>query len=260
MAKKTVPTCLGHYDEGDTVCDGDPEGVTADERALCAWRVRCGGFKSHLAATGEDVEKYLTFTNDDQATVEDRDEFAEFCLRKAKEFEEEETDEDDDTDEKSEAEDDEEPEDGASEAEEGGDAEDDEEGDDAEEIDLEEEGGEEEDDTEEVDTEEDVDHAEPDDDDGDGEDVSDDDANVQGDDGEDEHADVASTDDEPPSEESRSAPVAKKRKSSEKPKGERDTNSKWAAEQRQKASDVYGHFKDAFAEGLNLPRFGGPLR
>ena len=83
---KTVPTCLGHYDRGDDVCDGDPEGSTDEEKMICAWRDRCGGFKAHLDASGETVDKYVTFVDDDTATVPNRDTFAAFCQNKAEAF------------------------------------------------------------------------------------------------------------------------------------------------------------------------------
>jgi len=249
MAKKEIPPCIGFYDRGDTVCDGDPEGATENDQKACAWRDRCGAFKVHLERSGGDVNDYVSFPDEDHAEVEDFDKFEKFCSALAKKFgiaeglppedePEGEDNEDDDDEEEVEEEIDDEGEDDASTDD------DEEEVDDEGEDDLEDD-----EDDEDDEGEDDLVDSELDGDDGDGEDdVSNDDGELQDDDDEGTPADDASTDSS--SVEAKSRKPARRGKPNA-PKGERATNSKWAAEQRDEALTVYRHFEDAIAEALD---------
>lgn len=45
----THPTCVGEYETDDPECNGDG----ADDPHPCTWRDQCGGFKAHLAQSGQ---------------------------------------------------------------------------------------------------------------------------------------------------------------------------------------------------------------
>jgi hypothetical protein len=292
---KTVPTCLGHYDRGDDVCDGDPEGSTDEEKMICAWRDRCGGFKAHLDASGETVDKYVTFVDDDTATVPNRDTFAAFCQNKAEAFnvvdglpqEPEPDDEDDEDFSDLEDEDDEENE-VEVEEEEDDEEPDDEEPDDEAPDDDEEPDDDDEEEEPDASTDDDVDAGAPengeaadeddndldqldDDDSGDEDVVSDNDDDGEGDDAEEDIAREASKVDKSTRGKTRRTTVAKKTKkktkkkakkrkstADTKPRGERETNSKWAAQQRRESLALYKHFEEALSEGLNGYAFTEP--
>jgi len=59
MAVKTIPACVGYYDQGHAACDGDPRGTTDDERRACDWCPACPAFKIHLEDEGKVQSDYL---------------------------------------------------------------------------------------------------------------------------------------------------------------------------------------------------------
>lgn len=77
-----ISHCIGDYDVGDTICDGDG-GVDPP----CSWRRRCIAFRRHLRTSGEDIEQYVSpkavVTDGEEAIiaypVDGPEEFAEFC-------------------------------------------------------------------------------------------------------------------------------------------------------------------------------------
>ena len=263
IARSNVPTCLGHYERDDTICDGELDGATEDDKMACAWRDRCGGFRAYLISTGKSVEDYLTFHGEDKATVPDRDEFAEFCKDQADRFNiveglpEEPTDEEDVEDEEPEEDNEEAPGDEDNEDNPGDE-------DDESEEENDEDPDESEDDEGEL--EHDVDLVESDDDDLEGEDVSNDDDNVQSDDPQGDDAGETATDDKQVDQGPRK-PFVKTRKKRKKtrrkssvrtrPKGERESNSKWAADQRSVTMSIYAHFEEALLEALPDYHFVG---
>lgn len=59
MSKKRMPKCLGHYDVGDEVCDGDPSGETEEDKMSCVFRDRCAALKQHCADKGFKPEQFV---------------------------------------------------------------------------------------------------------------------------------------------------------------------------------------------------------
>jgi hypothetical protein len=55
---KKMPRCVGHYDVGDPICDGEPDGATENDRMACVFRNRCAGFKK-LCQTVDKEPKHL---------------------------------------------------------------------------------------------------------------------------------------------------------------------------------------------------------
>ncbi len=54
-----VPHCVGEYEAGDTSCDGQPDGATRADQAVCAWRDRCSAFQQYLISVDGDVEDHV---------------------------------------------------------------------------------------------------------------------------------------------------------------------------------------------------------
>lgn len=69
MAKVVMPHCVGDYDVGDAVCDGDPN--DKDDKP-CTWRDRCAGFQAHLTATGSNSEDFVGQESDTNQEGEER--------------------------------------------------------------------------------------------------------------------------------------------------------------------------------------------
>ena len=59
MSKKLMPKCLGHYDVGDEVCDGDPSGETEEDKMSCVFRDRCAALKQHCEHKGFQPEQFV---------------------------------------------------------------------------------------------------------------------------------------------------------------------------------------------------------
>lgn len=59
VARKRMPQCIGNYDIGDLVCDGDPKGASEHERMPCYFRDRCAALKQHCSFTGREPSEYV---------------------------------------------------------------------------------------------------------------------------------------------------------------------------------------------------------
>lgn len=59
MSDKLMPSCIGHYDRGDSVCDGDKQGETEEEIMPCVYRDRCAAFKEHCAKKKYSVDQFV---------------------------------------------------------------------------------------------------------------------------------------------------------------------------------------------------------
>lgn len=53
------PPCLGQFEVGDTICNGEPDGADADARAPCAWRNRCAGLQIHCAQNSYSADEVV---------------------------------------------------------------------------------------------------------------------------------------------------------------------------------------------------------
>lgn len=63
--RKKMPRCLGQYDKGDTVCDGDPNADDESDKLPCVFRDRCVAFKKLCKDKGHEPDKYLTWSKVD---------------------------------------------------------------------------------------------------------------------------------------------------------------------------------------------------
>lgn len=58
-SKKRMPRCVGHYDIGDTTCDGDPKGATDEDKMPCVFRDRCAALQKHCSESGHQPQDYV---------------------------------------------------------------------------------------------------------------------------------------------------------------------------------------------------------
>lgn len=65
-----IPRCFAHYDEGDTVCDGD-----GGDDPPCGMRDRCSALKANLADKGEALVQYGRVKASEDAEGNDSSEF-----------------------------------------------------------------------------------------------------------------------------------------------------------------------------------------
>lgn len=80
---KKMPKCMGHYDAGDTICDGDKYGETDTDKMACVFRDRCSALVQHCKSNKtkpSDLVKSKKIEDDDGerrtytfARIEDED-------------------------------------------------------------------------------------------------------------------------------------------------------------------------------------------
>lgn len=56
---KIVPNCIGSYESGSVICNGNPQGNTTYDRRACLWRDKCSAFKEYLHDRKKSFEDFV---------------------------------------------------------------------------------------------------------------------------------------------------------------------------------------------------------
>ena len=94
MMRSELPPCVSRYATGNKTCNGNEKGKTEFEQAPCAWRDRCGAFKTYLKETGEAFEEHVELKKVGKGkkakyvavAIGGRSAFLKFCKRASRRF------------------------------------------------------------------------------------------------------------------------------------------------------------------------------